>query len=187
MKEGFPCLRSTGGQCSKHEPDTMNQTSRRLPTSALRVPVGPDRRAGRYSPAPRPSASGGATFRPCVVSSFRRAVGEGGFSPAFRPFDEMASGPVQHFRFLKSHGATCGNGRSQHHINYNMKSQTQPESENSGTIKPKSVGSLIAGQVVDRIGEDGPSTAACHVEPDPQSLVPQMVFVTEVPSESAKS
>ena len=26
----------------------MNQTSRRLPTSALRVPVGPDRRAGRY-------------------------------------------------------------------------------------------------------------------------------------------
>ena len=52
-ERGLPRLRPPGGQCAKHEPATMNQTSRRLPTSALRVPVGPDRRAGLSSPASR--------------------------------------------------------------------------------------------------------------------------------------
>ena len=90
------------------------------------------------------------------------------------------------FRCLKSHGATHGNGCSLHHPNSNMKSPVQPESENSGTIKPTPDVSSIVDQTVHHVGEDGPSTAACPVEPDPQSLIPQTVIITEAPSESAK-
>lgn len=122
---------------------------------------------------------------PAVLSSIGRAPGKAAVV-SFCGFSGLHKTLFIIFRYLKSHGATHGNGCSPHHPNSNMKSPVQPESENSGTIKPTPDVSSIVDQTVHHVGEDGPSTAACPVEPDPQSLIPQTVIITEAPSESAK-